>query len=79
VKEFSQILAVHDCFGTHANKINLLVETLQNTLISIFEKDVLFTFYAELTKTNSAISGSNTFQKGDFLIGQLKGGEYIFV
>ena len=79
VKEFSQILAVHDCFGTHANKINLLVETLKNTLISIFEKDVLFNFYAELTKTNSAISGSNTFQKGDFLIGQLKGGEYIFV
>lgn len=73
-KDFDKIVAVHDCFGTHGNHIPKMIETLKNSMVTIFTQNIL-----DSLKVNEGISATNTFTHGNFCVGQLQGAQYIVV
>lgn len=75
----ASVVAIHDCFGTHANFVSELVEKMKASMVNIFKEDQLLNFRNQLSQYNPGISLPNNFQKGSFDAGQIMGANHIFV
>lgn len=80
LSEFDKnVVAIHDCFGTHANFISKLSEIVKHSMINIFKEDMLENFRQCVSRIDEDISLPNTFSRGDFDAGQLRDAQYIFL
>ena len=73
------VVAIHDCFGTHANFVGELSEIVKESMINIFKINVLEEFKECVSNIDDSISLPSSFVRGDFDTGQLKEAQYIFV
>ena len=75
----NDVVAIHDCFGTHLSYVNDLSLQLKLSMIEIFKGNPLEDFKQCIKRIDSNISLPNSFETGSFDAGQLLYANYIFV
>ncbi len=76
--EHTSVVAIHDCFGTHANFVSELTRKIKASMVSIFKDDQLVEFKNCISRIKPDISLPNNFARGDFDAGQVWEANYIF-
>lgn len=80
LKDFKHsIVAIHDCYGTHANFVPELIQKIKHSMINIFKEDQLLKFKHNISRVCPDISLPNNFQMGNFDAGQIAQANHIFV
>ena len=80
LKDFNHsVVAIHDCYGTHAKFVGELIEKVKASMINIFKEDQLLKFKQNISKVCPDIRLPNNFERGDFDAGQIQGANHIFV
>lgn len=76
--QHTSVVAIHDCFGTHANFIDELVKKVKASMVNIFKEDQLLEFKNCISRIEDGISLPNNFKRGGFDAGQIWDAQYIF-
>jgi len=71
-------VAIHDCYGAHANHMDELTDVVRRAFVEVFSCKNLDTFLADISKSNSGISVSSHFILGSFDPCQIKSAPYCF-
>ncbi len=77
--EFSKHgVAIHDCYGSHANYMDELTKVVRSAFVKVFRKNNLDLFYDSISNSNSGIRESSAFQMGFFDPCQIERAPYTF-
>lgn len=71
-------VAIHDCYGAHANHMDELTGIVRRAFVDVFSKNNLQMFSASISKSNNSISESSDFALGFFDPCQITSAPYTF-
>jgi DNA-directed RNA polymerase len=59
-------VAIHDCYGAHANNIEALIKNVKEAFVKVFSSNNLQLFQTAISNSNKEISTASTFVLGSF-------------